>query len=179
MALQHQGILVSEIEQWVRSTNFITHFITRLRREVGSGLQPTSNTEVADLRKRIIVEETRIRVDQIVINTSNKPLTKKLFEVFLATPDGKQTKSDLIQKIYHENDYNDRSERYKIALQQNLVKLISRARKLMSDVSSVHSPLKNVEWFAFDPTEEAWTLCKDRTKSLSECLREDFGKQLP
>jgi hypothetical protein len=160
MAAKQDGLLLSEIEQWVRSTNFIMHYFSRLKAERSEPAKILHIERGDDFEPKIVLEESNIRIDNIIISTVHKPLTKKLFEVFLSAPENKQTKLDLMQRIYNESEYSDRSERYRIAMQQNLVKLISRARKLVHESTAQDPNLSHLEWFWFDASLEAWRLYK-------------------
>lgn len=90
------------------------------------------------------------------LSLERKPLTKKLFEAFLRAPEKPLNRQELAFFIYDETFRSVRSERYRQAISQNIVKLISRARQLAEETFCGDNMW--MEWFCYNADRETWSL---------------------
>lgn len=109
-----------------------------------------------------------------------KPLTRKLFEVFIRSPNTMYSRDRLVQMIYCESPLAIRSERYRTALGQNIVKLVSRARFLAD--KTFNEQEKWIDWFCYDAEKAQWSFYQPTRSYLqakealfTRLLRQDIG----
>jgi hypothetical protein len=81
----------------------------------------------------------------------------KLFQVFAESRSQELSRSDLIRRVYLEEG-RQYSPRYLSSLDHNIIKLISRARKLA--VKSLGVNNTHLRWFHYDLGAKKWTLVR-------------------
>lgn len=81
----------------------------------------------------------------------------RLFKVLKESPDHKSDKVSLIKTIYNTPDFQHMSYRQQSCYEHNIVKLISRARKIANQ--ALRNPdHQNLYWFPYDSSTKTWTL---------------------
>lgn len=104
------------------------------------------------LSPRIEVREHDVFFDNRPLGLCRRPLMRRLFELFTASPETAIDRSALLKDLYDQNDQESYSERYRQSASQNLVKLISRARRSVTEAAA------GWEWFVYDAHTERWHL---------------------
>ena len=99
---------------------------------------------------------SRLSVDSVVLNLRDKPLTLKLVSVFLSSTAHKVCKKFIMQEMYGADFYTRYSSRYIEGKEQNIIKLIMRARNLFKTYFSL--PTADSKWFSYNLLTEEWTL---------------------
>ena len=98
-----------------------------------------------------------INIENNNLNLLGQEKIYKLFSFFYSSPDQTLNRKDLLEKIYLFDEKREVSLRQKNSLNHNIVKLISRARKLAStkfkDINNM-----SIEWFPYDKNEKQWCL---------------------
>jgi hypothetical protein len=114
-----------------------------------------------NLDKKIVmkVTEKEFYINKISLDLNNKKKILTIYRLFCNHPNQKLSRDDLIQKIYNISDYDTLSRRQKSCLNHNIVKLISRSRKLAAKRFSNILPFK-IEWFPYNSEEKSWKLIK-------------------
>ncbi len=80
----------------------------------------------------------------------------KLFSLFVHDSYRCVTKKELLATLYHVQNFELLSDRMQRSLEHNLIKTLSRARKLASMKLCVSEDM--IRWFPYDPCRRAWTL---------------------
>lgn len=106
------------------------------------------------LYPRIEVRDQEVFCDGRPLGLCRKPLMRRLFSVFSATPHGTIARHDLLASVYEQDRPFSYSERYRQSASQNLVKLISRARRYAAQAA------QDWEWFVYDAPSGRWSLCR-------------------
>src|SRR5882724_10338122 len=116
------------------------------------------------LQKDLIRREINIRLkdDVVSFNRRNLDLSKrkkicKIFEVFLKQDLYQITRGSLIKQVYSELQH-ERSLRQQNCHNHNVVKLISRARRLASRAFREDETPSKFHWFPYDPCSRTWRL---------------------
>jgi hypothetical protein len=108
-----------------------------------------------------------------VLDLSNYPLSIRLFSAFAEVGSSVIFRDELIKRVYG-IDQNACSERLKRSLRHNLVKLISRARQLISEHFDQHA--NALRWFVFDRSTQRYFLVQAAPVASSFESREEFGR---
>ena len=103
---------------------------------------------------QIYLQDGDIICNGNVIPLGRKPLTQKLFKVFIERQMKPINRKELIEAIYGQQHVS-RSRRYQKAIEQNVLKLVSRARQLADEVVKV-SHCRWIEWFYFNNEMNCW-----------------------
>ena len=104
---------------------------------------------------RIILLPYAVIVNGLKIPMSRRPVMVKLFETYLKFPLKSFSAEELARYVYLSNHVGDVSQRRRSSLQQNIVKLISRARELANESVNVQNGIW-IEWFPYFAEEERW-----------------------
>lgn len=115
-----------------------------------------SDVVIGNGEVKILDEFLRWRGKQV--RYSNTPSISKLFKLFGASPNFAMSKVELMEKIY--GNTQGRSEQFLRAVNHNIVKRISRARKFMKN--NFNELSDDVDWFFYDQREECWRLYQYR-----------------
>jgi len=86
------------------------------------------------------------------------PLMLNLITALISSPRFSMGRSDLFERVYGRRLSTYTSERLRIAMQHNLVKLISRTRQLLETRLTSPELLGHVRWFHHDNVAGEWTL---------------------
>jgi hypothetical protein len=114
------------------------------------------------------------------LDLTKKPMTLRLLQAFCAQSDLRLNKTHLVNHIYDGFHPATKSARFNDILAQNVTKLISRARILLSDAfDDPTSPW--IDFFNFSADDDTWNLYQLnnqylRTKELEIAKRLDFAK---
>ncbi len=98
-----------------------------------------------------------VHCDKYKLDLSKKKKLVKIFEVFLSRGKGSISIITLIRQIYDES-FDEKSLRQKNCYSHNVVKLISRARKLLKKTLSDDVRFDQLHWFPYDPSSKTWRL---------------------
>ncbi len=104
-------------------------------------------------RPQVLISDRQILFDGQVLDLAARPMSLKLFEVFLDTPDYVLDRKSLVESIYEVNLDNATSTRMVKSLYSNVVKLISRTRNHANRELSCDG---KVQWFIY--SNDQWCL---------------------
>ena len=102
------------------------------------------------------IDKTCFVFNQCTLDLSDRPMTLQLIEIFLSNPNQKVSKKQIIQKIHGDDFYRRYSPRYIEGKEQNVIKLITRARSLLKNHYSQTS--RESKWFHYNLITEEWQL---------------------
>lgn len=117
-----------------------------------------------DLLPKAKIVGTRFVFGECEIDLVKKPLTLKVFQSFLDSPQWSRSKDELVEQIYGRLSRRTNQVRFSAALRHNVIKLVSRARALADREFNKGSI--RYEWFTYDPRKERWQLYHIATESL-------------
>ena len=116
------------------------------------------------LQKQLLDGKLHITLKESVVRFNNKDLdlTKrnqvlKIFEVFVNHQNSNLTRGILIKKVYNEK-HESQSHRLQSCHKHNLVKLISRARRLAIKTFVEDFSPNKLQWFPYDSASQTWRL---------------------
>ena len=84
-----------------------------------------------------------------------------MFRAFLKTAPFNVTAQQIIRDVYGISNYEDLSKRHRVSLQHNVVKLVSRARKVCETAFPPTGPY-TVNWLPWDTVTKSWKLMQIR-----------------
>ncbi len=136
------------------------------RDDNGSEVSPLESIPIPRVLPRIKICGDSLWCENRFLSLERRPLTKKLFEAFLVAPEKPLNRDELVAFIYGECFRQGRTDRYRQALSQNIVKLISRGRQLAEEAFCG----KNIwmEWFCYNADRETWSLFRLSHQFLQE-----------
>lgn len=115
---------------------------------------------------KVLITGTKLSFEGMSIDLGKQTLMIKLFKAFIDNDDSRVSRIDLIHKIYGHTDF-DNSNRQLLCDFHNIVKLISRARKIC-ETSLYDGVHRNWMWFDYDPFTSEWVLVKPRYVRMTE-----------
>ena len=128
------------------------------------------------LSKQIPVGALNIEIQDkvVLLNNSRLPLMNKdkifkIFNSFYQSTNYKLDRDTLIEYIYDQSNVLLMSERKKNCLNHNIVKLISRARRLAEQHLSTND-IVNVEWFPYDSSTKTWRFFRVKDEKFENIL---------
>jgi hypothetical protein len=155
--------IIGEFETWIKATQALANEVQRLQQDLRDRYSPSPPIHSDTLS--FTMTNAEITCNGIPLKLKNKPLTFKLIAAFVNHELMAISKSDLMNLVYNQSDYEDRSDRFKLAMQQNLIKLISRSRKLMATaIQPIYQG--KVDWFWYDGLRETWHFYRLREQGL-------------
>ncbi len=110
---------------------------------------------LADL-PRILVVDRRVSCDGLTLDLARRPLTLRLFQLFVEADGEMIQRDDLVSRLY-EIDASHHSERFVESLLGNAIKLISRSRALAGACLTGRQHV-GMEWFPYDQERKCWSL---------------------
>lgn len=106
---------------------------------------------------RVVIIDRRVFCNGASLDLARRPMMLKLFRVFCDARGGRITRAEILRRIYGVTPGSDHSPRFREAMYQNGVKLISRTRaEAQAAFGRAVGP--DVDWMRFDPAERAWYL---------------------
>jgi hypothetical protein len=124
------------------------------------------------LQKNLVKREITLNLDERTVSfnrrnldLSNRKKICKIFEVFLKQDFYQINRSSLIKHVYSD-DSQQRSVRQQCCYNHNVVKLISRARRLAS--GAFQGDDNRLHWFPYDPCSQTWRLYAVKDELLLE-----------
>jgi hypothetical protein len=105
---------------------------------------------------KIAVVHERVVCNDQAMDLRGKPTVLKLFAVFQELGGGPIGRKELLAEVYGIDDVNDRSDRFVHASLGNLVKMISRGRRLAQAYLS-GGENQGIEWFVYDSSHKTWS----------------------
>jgi hypothetical protein len=145
--------LVRRAELFTRIEQLV---VGRAADQRGSNVRPlTRHRAVLDL-PRIVVMDRRVLCDGRTLDLARRPLTLKLFELFVSAEKEVIQRDALVAALYGV-EADGHSDRYAQSLLGNAIKLVSRARAVAASVLTgpEHAGL---EWFPYDHERMCWSL---------------------
>lgn len=121
-----------------------------------------------DIKKELGISDVKIAItdDDLLVfgdkraDLSGQELTKILFKEFIRARRGRVGRETLVEKVYGRR-LDLSSARRKMCDFHNIVKLVSRARKLAQ--AKLDDPVTpQWDWFPYDSMTEEWILCRSR-----------------
>lgn len=113
--------------------------------------------------------EDHLLCDEVALDLSRRPLTKKLVAAFLDRPDQFLNRQELVDIVYSNFGPETKSRRFNEALKQNITKMVSRARAL-AELRFNQGQEPWIEMFVYIQEEEGW--CFFRLKNQYIARRE-------
>lgn len=101
-----------------------------------------------------------IKIDDVNHNLKHIPMIFRLFKLFIESEGKLINREYLALKIYREKFDSTMSERRRISLEHNVIKLVSRARGYANTHFTPNSP--DLEWFYFENLNRSWSLIRRR-----------------
>ncbi len=116
---------------------------------------------------KIVIDGHRVYCGEKCLDLTKKVKMLALFKVFVSAPNYRLSKEKLVEKIYLRSIDHQPSLRQQICLEHNIVKLLSRARKIAQNALTFpHQKHMSLDWFVYDPYEKAYQLFRLRNKKL-------------
>jgi hypothetical protein len=116
---------------------------------------------------KIVIDGNRVFCGEKCLDLTKKVKMLALFRVFVSAPNYRLSKEKLVEKIYLRTIDHQPSLRQQICLEHNIVKLLSRARKIaQTSLTFPHQKHMSLDWFVYDPYEKAYQLFRLRNKKL-------------
>lgn len=135
------------------------HSVTTSGSEASSDMFELMANSVLDrdlqILPRIMLLPHAIYVNGLKIPMGRRPVMVKLFETFLKYPLHSFSADELTHLIYSNSPGDQMSHRRRTSLQQNIVKLISRARDHANRAVNIENGVW-IEWFPYFADEERW-----------------------
>jgi len=122
---------------------------------------------------KICLQGSHLIINELVIPLATRPKTLVLIEAFLSNSSRKLTRQEILKIVYqnHRSD-DDISSRLYFSCYQNMLKLISRSRRLLDQAVNRNMEDNWIEWFVHDKASKQWALYQVHglTKQVSEKL---------
>ena len=137
-------------------------FFERLRKEAALWIAPLERGADATPIPEVCVcieNHSVLRIGDQKLDLRRKPVTLQLIKAFVEAPQMRLTKDQLMQKLYGSDLMSSFSQRYVLGRMQNLVKLISRARKHLQGHFAFSNEFQAI-WFVHDQLRDEWTFVK-------------------
>lgn len=116
---------------------------------------------------KIVIDGQRVFCGEKCLDLTKKVKMLALFKVFASAPNYRLSKEKLVEKIYLRAIEHQPSLRQQICLEHNIVKLLSRARKIaQSSLTFPQQKHMSLDWFVYDPYEKTYQLFRLRNKKL-------------
>lgn len=146
--------------------NLVSTWIATLEGLPGSSevpliLQDYLSKRFAAREQRVKVSGGKVRYIGKSVNLSSHKKILALFKTIARSPSGSASKEELIASIYGFRDSSRISVRQRLCREHNIVKLISRARKLADSKLTPDSTLKKTRWLPYDPCAKTWSLVRN------------------
>jgi hypothetical protein len=110
-----------------------------------------------DLIPKIEVFDKAIECNGHRLNLVGKPMSMKIFKVFLQRQGVPITKEELLRQVYGDVYVRKFSGRYLEIAAANLVKMISRVRT-QAQRHLTHGENAGIDWFVYDQYQRTWRL---------------------
>lgn len=107
----------------------------------------------------------RMRFADVSLNLRRKPKMARLFAAFIDSHKGEMYRDDVLRAIYPREHQRAISRRMRVSMEQNVLKLMSRARRAAHKHLSRNGALP-MDWFMYDSMREIWQLCRMRNEYL-------------
>ena len=121
-----------------------------------------------DLRKaEIVLEADALHYGEKKLPLQKKNMINRLLASFLAAPRQQLTRNALIQELYEMEEERTMSRRQKESMEHNIVKLLSRTRKL---IESAFHPDPYLEWLPYDAKNKTWKLYRFKYPAFEETV---------
>jgi len=125
-----------------------------------------------------VLPNFRIRGSSVLCNArrldlSKRPMTMRLVTAFVKK--GQLTRNELIDLVYAPFYPQDKSERFRDILGQNITKLVSRAR-LLAEAAFNTRPQAWIEFFVYDSIRECWSFYRLNNDYIFEMER-SYGRR--
>ena len=159
MKIKSEGSIFDQINLWMESAEEMTAITSHLQGEVSFALSKARggwSPGAARILPSIHLGHGAVICNGVAIRFGRMKTPLKLFRVFLRRPFHAYTREELVERIYGADAPKLRTDRLTRALQQNLIKLISRTR-LIAESSVNSGPVKWIEWFPYDPERNHWS----------------------
>ncbi len=124
--------------------------------QIGEGFFKLANGCEDRLPALLQFSGSTLYVNQVGLNLLNRPMILELIKIFYKSTKLKAGKRHLIQELYGDDFYTKFSERYASNKEQNLVKLIMRARILLKN--HFGEQIEAGKWLSYNLLTEEWTL---------------------
>jgi hypothetical protein len=133
----------------------------REHHELKSRISSEIERDLGIAKCEVVIDKNNVfRFGDKDIDLSNQDLMRKLFQVFSTNPRGRVGRDELIRLVYGRN-VADSSPRRKSSDYHNVVKLVSRARKIAQTKLDVPESSK-WDWFPFDSVSNEWIFYRSR-----------------
>jgi hypothetical protein len=127
------------------------------------------------LNSRIYIDETVVYCGDKSLDLSRSDMLLEVFRTFRKFPNQQVDRLTLISHVYFDGKIPNSSIRHLDCLNHNIVKLISRSRKLANETFTDENQLSPYEWFPYDPVSQSWRLYRFR-ESITETLADEMSK---
>ena len=105
------------------------------------------------------INDNLICCQGIVLDLSDALLTYKVFAAFKQAPQQRISRGDLVKFVYGIDNFSDLSVRRQESLRHNVVKMVSRARKMARAAFDSQGDLL-LDWFSYDGSSGLWRLVR-------------------
>lgn len=116
---------------------------------------------------RITIANKNLSCNGVDLDLHRKPLTLKLFQIFLSDHSDHWERDQLVKALYSHINWDSSSRRMKTTMRQNTVKLISRSR-LLAEQTFNAAGLNWLEWFNYNAEAGTWSLYRIKNRYLVE-----------
>lgn len=115
---------------------------------------------------RVVIIDRRVFCNAASLDLARRPMMLKLFKLFCEARHGRVTREAFLREIYGLEPGTRHSPRFREAMYQNGVKLISRARAEAHAVFG-REVGPDFEWMRFDAEDRSWRLLARKTADLA------------
>ena len=110
----------------------------------------------------VVLQDYKVLFDGMELDLQKRKKIFQVFEAFSKASETNLSRQDLIYAVYPEFATKELSGRQRACVNHNIVKLISRARSLVSKkFKTVDRYI--IDWFHYDATQERWSLYQLRS----------------
>jgi hypothetical protein len=159
MEMKVDGDLIQKMGKWVDGVESVLQLSQDLRRDMQLVFEP--NLDRIRLYGLKILPTIEIKSDQVYCNGVLIPLARRrlafcLFRIFLDNKEVMFSREQLVDAVYAALPRENRTQRLALALNQNIIKLISRTRMIADAAVNTHDN-KWIEWFCYNSETRLWT----------------------
>ncbi len=157
--MQNYESLKLSLVDYINSVPHSSPFISILH-QIIQNMSPAFSMEMS-------IDDTNLSCGSYNVDLQTKPKILDVYQAFLRDEKFTLDRLSLVKAVYLMDDLSGLSQRQLTSLSLNVVKLISRARKIAKKhFDASLSPHLVVDWFPYDLNTKTWSLYRIRNNSL-------------
>ena len=154
-----QDNIFDQINVWMERAEEMTMITYNLKNDIYQTLgnvRSASGGRVCKILPSISIHSSNVYCNGIIIPIARMTTPLSLFRIFLRSPFEAFTREQLVEGVYGHIAPKLRTDRLTGAMNQNIIKLISRTRLIAEEAVNV-GPAKWIEWFPYDADRNLWS----------------------